>query len=120
MVEVIKNGEIVDTVMVTWRHKKFTYLFECGSDYMLRISKTGFVPMMVMVDTREMQDMKSLHQFEFETRLITEKRAKTLNKELLDLPIAMIMYDPQKKRFRYDEAYTEQLKMRTVVNNRKW
>jgi hypothetical protein len=120
MVEVIKNGEIIDTVMITWVRKKFTYLFECGSEYKLRISKQGFVPMLVMIDTKEIQDMKMMHQFEFETRLITEKRAKTLNKELLNLPVAVITYDPKKKRFVYDKEYTELLKMRAVVDGQKW
>src|SRR5690349_6322974 len=50
-VKVLKGEKVVDSLTVTRRRKKFTYFFECKSFYTLLISKTGFAPLLIAVDT---------------------------------------------------------------------
>src|SRR5687768_13521418 len=113
-VEVLRNGQVLDTLILTRFKKRFWYPFERDCCYTLRITKPGFVPMTVAIDTRITENQDALHQFVFSARLITEKRARTFNQEALHLPFAVIRFNDSKKTFYYDEEYTDSLKTQLV------
>jgi hypothetical protein len=114
---VFRDDKVIDSLHVK-RGKKFRYHFEKKASYCLRVIKPGFIPLIVNIDTNVPERKKNdLYRFDFETRLISEKRAKTFNQDLLGQPLALIRFDQAKNRFNYDEEYTKLMKMQMVLNS---
>ena len=114
-VEIISEGKREGTVILNRFKRKLRYFFAINRYYTLRITKEGFVPLSIDVDTRYLERADAIYHFKFTTRLITEKRARTLNQEALFLPLAVIRYFPEKKNFYYDQEYTESVKWKLVL-----
>src|SRR5690606_7692799 len=114
LVEVIRNGEVQDSVRLTRFRRRFFYAFERDCCYTLRVSKPGFAPMLIAVDTRIPMD-NVLYRFDFSARLITEKRAKTFDHETLQLPYAQITFDKTAGGFLADASYAETIKTRLAL-----
>lgn len=119
MVEVLRNGQVQDTLRLTRFRRKFWYAFERDCCYTLRVTKRGFAPMLIAVDTRmSVPGTDILCRFDFDAHLITEKRASTFDAEMLQVPYAQITYSETHKGFMIDEAYTEKIKAGMVLRGR--
>ena len=87
--------------------------------YTVRILKDGYVPRSVCVDTKLAEEHVGFYKFHFDTELIEESEAAILNKEALQVPIALISYDVKKHWFNYNAAYTREVKKNIYAKSAK-
>lgn len=118
-VEVMRDGAVLDTLTITRMRRKFTYVFDGNCCYTLRVTKPGFAPMLIAVDTRHDLGEDFISRFDFDAHLITEKRAATFDSETLQLPYAQIVYSETHGGFMIDEGYTDQVKAQMVFRGKR-
>ena len=117
-VEVLRDGVVQATLKLTRMRRKFWYPFERDCCYTLRVTKSGFATMLISVDTRRADRSDALYQLDFTARLITNKRAKTMNQDALNIPYAHITYDESAGVFLADQKYTEKVKAELVLRGK--
>ena len=108
-VELITNNGEIDTILVNNKNK-FKFLLNKDSYYVIRISMTGYISKMVSVNTEILAETDGLYRFMFETSLLKEAAAVHLNKDVTDMPIAIIYFDHDANNFVYSKKYTDNLK----------
>ena len=116
-VELILNDLVIDSAIVQ-NNKKFKFFPPKDSYYAIRITKKGYVTRLISVYTQLPDANNKYFRLVFTTNLIEEARAKSLDKEALDFPIAIISYNKRRKHFNYNEKYTTNIK-RSLVNSNK-
>ena len=109
-IELISQYGQVDTIQMKDYHRKFRFVLSVNTTYAIRISKKGYLTKLISVNTDMPGDLERLHRFTFETPLLKEEALVHLNREAVDLPIAIIRYDEQNDCFSYDKDYTETVK----------
>ncbi len=110
LIEVIGLNDQVDTILLKEGKIKFKHVLKRDSYYAIRISKAGYLSKLVCVNTEILTETNGFFVFEFETTLIKEAAAKTLNKDVLDFPVAIIHYDYEKDSFSYNKEYSAYIK----------
>jgi urate oxidase len=108
-VELITACEVVQSLEVS-DNKSFKLLLEKDTHYAIRITKDGYTPRLLSIYTRLPEDDDRLHHFRFDTELIAEEDADTLDKDAIDFPVAVISYDEDIDGFYYNEEYTANIK----------
>jgi hypothetical protein len=114
MVELVYNGKVVDSMKVKDK-REFKFKLNRNSVYGLRIVKKGYVPRYVSINTSLPAYANRFFRFEFDTELIPHEESKSLNKDALDFPIAIICFNNDLKCFYYDEEYTSSIKRRVYL-----
>jgi hypothetical protein len=108
-VELVSNSGHIDTLVVNSRNK-FRFLLNKDSYYTIRLSMQGHVTKLVSVNTEIFDETDGLYRFTFETTLLKEEALVHLNKDVTDMPIAIIYFDHDSNNFVYSKKYTENLK----------
>lgn len=109
-VELIGPGDAVDTILLKGGKRKFRFVLNKNSYYAIRVSKKGYLSKLVSVNTDLLSMSDDIHVFEFETSLIKEEAIHTLNKDILDFPVAIIHYDYEINSFSYNKEYSAFIK----------
>lgn len=110
-IELISHNGQIDTIQLKDSKRKFRFLLNRNTSYAIRISKKGYVSKIVNVNTELKGDgSDNLHRFMFETPLLKEEDTVHLNKDVMEMPIAIIHFDQQQKCFQYDKEYTRTIK----------
>jgi hypothetical protein len=110
IVELINNLGEIDSVILKDNKTKFKFILARNSTYAIRISKKGFVSKYVSINTDMPVDDEVIHRFVFETPLLKKDAMAHLNREAMDLPIAIIHFDTKKRCFNYNKEYTASIK----------
>lgn len=110
IVELINNNGEIDSLILKDNKLRFRFLLERNSTYAIRISKKGYMSKYVSVNTDINDEDDVIHRFVFETPLLKKEAVVHLNKEAIDLPIAIIHFDTKKHCFNYDKEYTASIK----------
>ncbi len=108
-VELITNDGKIDTLLVNSRNK-FKFMLSKDSYYTIRLSMLGHITKLVSVNTEIFVETDGLYRFMFETTLLKEEALVHLNKDVTDMPIAIIYFDHDSNNFVYSKKYTENLK----------
>lgn len=117
IIEIFESGgETADTILLTGNKKSFRYVLKKNSFYGIRVTKKGFVPRLISVNTAITSESDRVHKFSFETALPDESELEYLNHDALDFPVAIIYYDKQDDSFCHNQQYTTSIKreMRTI------
>jgi hypothetical protein len=109
-IEVLSNNRVVDSCFIKKGKTTFKVSLYTNSYYALRISKKGFVTKLISVDSKCPPDIIDDFEFRFNTELVSEQKARQLNADALDFPIAIIQFDKEEEMFIYDENYTKEIK----------
>lgn len=120
-VELVHNNGQIDTLLVNGKNK-FKFALDKDAYYVIRISMTGYISKMVSVNTEILVETDGLYRFMFETSLLKEEALVHLNKDVTDMPIAIIYFDNDSNNFVYSKKYTDHLKKemrkgRSLSNN---
>jgi hypothetical protein len=97
-VVLIHAGVIVDSTLVSI-NKPFEFNLVRNSFYTVRITKEGFVPLFLKVDTKLTPENNGVYEFRFQTELLDSAKAHTLDKTSLDKPVGVVKYDQVNNRF---------------------
>lgn len=115
LVELFTSNTVVSWATLKEGKKTFRFLLKKNTVYTIRISKRGYMSRLICIDTKVSIPLEDLYRFAFETRLLKTSECMHMNKELLDLPVALIYFDPQKDDFVYDKEYTSRAKKELAV-----
>lgn len=115
-VELVCANVIVESVVLKNGKRKFSFILKKNLAYSIRLTKKGCISRLINVDTRISNEYDDLYKFSFETKLIESTGSEKLNKEFLDVPIAIIYFDPKKECFDYNKEYTSRIKKELAVN----
>jgi hypothetical protein len=104
--ELFYENTKVDSVLIRF-NKPFEYTFKKNVWYTIRVSKEGFVPILISFNT-EMKDQEKVKDnfFAFETELIDLEQAKYLNRDELDFPVGLVTFNTETKKFGARDIYT--------------
>ncbi len=97
-VELLQDNAVVDSKSVSV-NKAFEFALAKNSWYTVRISKPGFVPLLISVDTELKQENPTLYEFNFETELYHNSSVNSIDRDSFDLPFGLIKYDESNNRF---------------------
>jgi hypothetical protein len=100
-------------------NKPFVFHLKRDEMYGIVISKKGYYPRLISIDTRISEADKNLYLFDFETTLLKKSKSKNLDKDALDYPIAIVAYDDRMIGFYYNEEYTSEIKRDIFGKNPK-
>lgn len=108
--ELIEGNTVID-VITKKDNKSFTFFLEKNRYYAIRIVKAGYAPKLISINTNIANKFTDeLYSFRFETELFTEEEFTVLDKDAQDFPIAVVVFDEQKKAFDYNDKYTGNIK----------
>ena len=116
-IELITYNSVTDSVLLKGSKKRFKFVLSKDMNYAIRISKKGYISKLVSIDTKFFTESDVLYVFEFTTDLIKEEVAKTLNQDVLELPVALIKFDYHHNCFSYNKEYTTQIKKELYASN---
>jgi tetratricopeptide (TPR) repeat protein len=108
----IKGGNVVTTV-TTGNNGKFSFKLEPASDYIISLTKAGFITKKFAISTKNVPDDRAVHPFaEWNIEVVIFQQYPGVDYSILNNPIAKIVYNPAKEvdDFDYDKAYTDQVK----------
>lgn len=113
-VDLISNGVVIDSLLINQKNG-FKFNLAKNRVYGIKITKTGFLPRIISINT-DLPDLSAGYfRFQFDTKLIKEKEAENLNKDALDFPIAVISFSNALNCFYYNEDYTSYIKRRMYL-----
>lgn len=106
-VELIYYNTTIDVVVVE-NKKGFVFNLNKNAYYTIKISREGYLPKLVSIDTHlpESRYNKGFYKFEFSTDLFENN----IKSEATEFPITIISYNKTKKEFDYNERYTSNIK----------
>ena len=117
-IALICNDIIIDSLVLNEGKRKFKFTLKKNLFYSLRICKSGYITKVICIDTKVPyfeNDGEDLYKFKFSTKLLKTELSSKLNKDLLDLPIAIISYNYKLEKFIYDKKYTSSIKKQMLL-----
>ena len=79
--------------------------------YTIKLTKDMFIKKSISINTDLPKDLKvkTSYKFHFETDLVKAPDLKSQRVDAMDFPIALVRYDPLKKKFQYSPKYNEMI-----------
>ncbi len=114
-IELINSEGVLDSVFLKNGSKTFKFTLHRNSNYKIRVVKKGCVPKLISIDTKVPANNDNVYDFNFNIGLMTIDEGNRLNKEALDLPIAIIYFNERQEVFQYNREYTAKIK-REIYN----
>jgi hypothetical protein len=106
VVTVYMNNAVYTTNLTTKRGK-CTFRLPLDRQYLVEISKPGFITKRFEINTKVPGDKKDAFDFDFDMDIF--EKVEGLDVSVLDKPIAKVMFDPPNNQFMYDAAYTHRI-----------
>ncbi|MBL7909981.1 MAG: hypothetical protein JNJ41_02855 [Bacteroidia bacterium] len=113
-VVLIHSDVVVDSSLVSI-NKPFEFNLVRNSLYTVRITKEGFVPLFLEVDTKLTPEHNGVYEFRFQTELVDSSKAHTLDKASLNMPVGIVKYDEVNNRFYPIEAPKEESVVKSLT-----
>lgn len=103
----IYNDTSLYSHLITNNRGRCSFKLELNKNYLIKISKKGFVTKIIEVNTIVPKNKIALYEFEFDIDIF--ESIKDLDVSILNKPIAKVMYSPSDNSFAYDIAYTNRI-----------
>lgn len=107
-IELLCHNTIVDSGVVV-DAESFLLKIKKDSWYTIRISKEGYFPMSVSINTKLPETNKDAHTFHFDTELIPNTK-NIVDEDAIDFPIAIISYNENADSFVPVMEYSKNIK----------
>lgn len=108
-IELLCHNTLVDSGFVV-DDESFLLKIMKNSWYTIRITKEGYFPMIVSIDTRMPDYNNQGQKFHFDTELIVESYSLILDKDAIDFPIAIITFNGNSDSFLPIWEYSRNIK----------
>ncbi|MEO6301984.1 MAG: hypothetical protein ABIP51_02310 [Bacteroidia bacterium] len=109
-VELLNENKVIDSCKVSV-NKEFKFALYKNNWYTVRITKDGYVPLLISFDTKIDQQNALIYEFLFETEVLDAK-AVNASHEIMDFPIGLVKFDKANNRFYPVEDYTASIKQK--------
>lgn len=87
--------------------------------YTIRISKKGYIPRLVSIDTSLDNDDDNLYRFHFDTELLKDEMKEIFDAEALEFPITIVSFNKSQEVFHFNKEYTMNIKHSLYSTNRR-
>ena len=104
-IELLCHNTIVDSGVVV-DGESFLLKVKKNSWYTIRITKEGYFPQMVSIDTKLPDFNTDSHKFHFDTELIKESFVNIQDDEAVEFPIAIVSYNSSINTFSPIKEYS--------------
>lgn len=109
-VSLIQDGSLVNKVS-TGRTGRFDLYLDFGHEYIIEISKAGFVSKRLYFNTHKVPEDEQIWGYEFGGFIVDLfKELPGVDYSVLEKPIGKVYYDPNIQNFEYDRTYTKLIK----------
>jgi|GEM_PF-2533032 len=107
LIEVLYFDSTLTSIKVK-NNMPVTFLLKRNSPYVLKISKKGFIPRYICLNTNisSTKTNNNPYNFYFETDFIKVEEAMRMDNEALELPVGMIAYDTKIGNFEQNKGYS--------------
>ncbi len=109
-VELLNENKVVDSCKVTV-NKEFKFSLRKNNWYTVRVTKEGYVPLLISFDTKMDEGNALVYEFLFESEVLDAKKVDATH-EVMDLPIGLVKFDQANNRFYPVENYTASIKQK--------
>lgn len=109
LVKLYENNVIVNK-MQTKANARFRFMLFSNNEYMIEVSKIGFMDERVYINTKTNADLLDKYFFEFIVDLVDENKYKNVDASSLDFPTAIIKYDVGEDDYVHDKGYSLQVR----------
>jgi hypothetical protein len=106
VVTVYMNNAVYATGLTTKRGKS-SFKLSLDRQYLIEISKPGFVSKRFEINTKVPGDKKDVFDFDFDMDIF--EKIEGLDVSVLDKPIAKVLFDAPNNQFMYDVGYTNRI-----------
>jgi hypothetical protein len=106
IVTVYMNNAVYLTNL-TSKRGKCSFKLSLDRQYIIEISKPGFISKRFEINTKVPGDKKDVFDFDFDMDIF--EKIEGLDVSVLDKPIAKVLFDPPNNQFIYDAAYTNRI-----------
>jgi hypothetical protein len=120
-IQITQGGKVLQSAMTDGSGNYF-FSLPLGAEYLVVVSKDGYVSKKFSVNTLGVPPEKATSKFaDIEASLSLFKRYEGVDYSLLNQPLNKYSYNPYKDNFEYDKAYLEQMiaGMQTIKENEK-
>ena len=108
-IQITQGGKVVQSAMTDGSGNYF-FSLPLGAEYLVVVSKDGYVSKKFSVNTLGVPPEKATSKFaDIEASLSLFKRYEGVDYSLLNQPLNKYSYNPYKDNFEYDKAYLEQM-----------
>lgn len=108
-VKLYQNNKVVQ-VMYTKKNGKFGFILFSGIQYVVEVSKPGYVSERIQISTKEETKSNGKYFYEFKIDLMSLKKIKGIDISSLDFPTAIIKYNKKAGEYLHDKAYSKIVK----------
>ncbi|MBL7919307.1 MAG: hypothetical protein JNJ40_03270 [Bacteroidia bacterium] len=109
-VELLSDNKVIDSCKVTV-NKEFKFSLYKNNWYTVRVTKEGYVPLLISFDTKMDEGNALVYEFLFESEVLDAKNVDASN-EVMELPIGLVKFDKANNRFYPVENYTASIKQK--------
>lgn len=109
LVKLYQNNTIVNK-MLTKSNARFKFLLFSDNEYMIEVTKDGFMDERVYINTKSSADLDDKYYFEFIVDLMDASKFKNIDASNLDFPTAIIKYDSGEDEYVHDKGYSQQVR----------
>lgn len=106
VVTIYLNNAVYSTALTT-RRGKCSFKLPLDRNYIVELSKPGFVSKRFEVNTKIPANKKDAFDFDFDMDIF--QYVEGLNTKVLEKPIAIVYYNITNNQFEYDAAYTNRI-----------
>lgn len=104
-VELFYENQLIEETIIKM-DKPFEYKLKKDVWYTIRVTKEGFLPLLISFNTAAGNEQILDNTFHFETELIEMAEAKFLNPDLIDFPVGIVALNKETKKFEARDVYT--------------
>ena len=117
-VELIYFNTKIDSV-VKKDSRSFKFILRKNSIYTLRITKEGYVPKLISINTFLDNGNQNIYYFQFETDLLRTDTKGIFDPEALEFPIALVGFYEELQAFDFNKEYTSNIKKSMYLISKK-
>ncbi|HEY1040311.1 MAG TPA: hypothetical protein VGF30_12935 [Bacteroidia bacterium] len=117
-VELIYYNTVIDSI-TRKNNRSFNFILNKNSMYTIRISKKGYIPRLVSIDTSLDNDDDNLYRFHFDTELLKDEMKEIFDAEALEFPITIVSFNKSQEVFHFNKEYTMNIKHSLYSTNRR-
>jgi hypothetical protein len=111
IIKIYQKNKLIKTLELE-RKNYFTTNIPLNTVVMVDISAPDLHTKRFVMDTHVPENLTRTPSYEFDMDIFSQKELEGVNTSMLDFPAGLVSYNPKKKAFERDKAYTNRMKKR--------
>lgn len=113
LVELSDESGVISSKYLPGGKHSFDFELRKNANYTIRITKEGYLPKVLTVNTVLPKNASGVFDFAFNVQLLSVDQGQYISPEVLNRPVALIRYDLLAESFVYDLSFATLMKMKS-------